>query len=111
MHAAGRRVHLDSRVAEQIVESTPGPEEHALRAETRGAVRTAVDTLNGRGRVVVRSSSSSSVSAMAVSSSGPTASSVPAACPAIAASMIWRVRAEPGGLSRAALSNRAAAVA
>lgn len=53
VHAAGRRVHLDSRVAEQIVESTPGPEEHALRAETRGAVRAAVDTLNGRGRVVV----------------------------------------------------------
>lgn len=51
--AAGRRVHLGSWVAEQIAETAPGPEEQALRAETRGAVRAAVDTLTGRGRIVV----------------------------------------------------------
>ncbi len=51
--ATGRRVHLDSRVAEQVVETAPGPEEQALRTETRRAVRSAVDTLSGRGRIVV----------------------------------------------------------
>lgn len=51
--AARRRVHLDSRVAEHIVETAPGPEEQALRAETQRAVRSAVDTLSGRGRIVL----------------------------------------------------------
>jgi len=51
--AAGRRVHLDSWAAEQTVETAPGPEEHALQAETQRAVRSAVDTLSGRGRIVV----------------------------------------------------------
>jgi RNA polymerase sigma factor (sigma-70 family) len=53
LRAARRREHLDARAGEHVAEPEPGPEDQAVHAELRRAVRTAVETLTGRGRILV----------------------------------------------------------
>jgi RNA polymerase sigma factor (sigma-70 family) len=53
LRAGRRREHLDARAGEHVAEPEPGPEDQAVRAELRRAVRTAVETLSGRGRMLV----------------------------------------------------------
>jgi RNA polymerase sigma factor (sigma-70 family) len=49
----GRRVYLDERLDEHVVDAAPGPEALLVQAETVRAVRAAVGSLTGRNRVLV----------------------------------------------------------